>query len=202
MVKALERLKLLIDSHTPIVVMETVEESRALQLLQRAANDLNMPVFEWSVADGLQRLNAPQQPSFADYRTAPAMVDFSDPNLMPGAAALDPRDFTPSGPLMNTQQPAHALAHIETLTVEAVFVFKDIHRHLQDVVVTRLLRDVAAVFCRSRSTLVLVSTRASGWPGLCGAWAPRWWRGRSIWRPPRRSGWRSPSSPASSTCST
>ena len=156
MVKALERLKLLIDSHTPIVVVETVEEHRAIQLMRHAAHDLGMPVFEWSVADGLQRLNAPQQPSFADYRSAPQVLSFSDPNLLPGTAALDPRDYTPTGPLLNTQQPANALAHIETLTVEAVFIFKDIHRHLEDLVVARRIRDVAAVFCRSRSTLVLM----------------------------------------------
>jgi ATP-dependent 26S proteasome regulatory subunit len=156
MLNPLERLKLLIDSHTPIVVMETVEEHRAVQIARLAANALGMPVFEWSVADGLQRLNAPPQPSFADYRTAAPVVNFTDPNLLPGTAALDPRDFTPSGPLMNTQQPAHALAHIETLTIEGVFIFKDIHRHLEDLVVTRRIRDVAAVFSRSRSTLLLM----------------------------------------------
>src|SRR6202795_5134355 len=52
---ALERLKVLINSSTPIVVMETVEEVRALTLVRAACSDLNMAVFEWTVADGLVR---------------------------------------------------------------------------------------------------------------------------------------------------
>src|SRR3989475_11499220 len=52
---ALERLKILINSSTPIVVMETVEETRAVGLVCAACAELNMAVFEWSIADGLVR---------------------------------------------------------------------------------------------------------------------------------------------------
>ena len=52
---ALERLKVLINSSTPIVVMETVEEVRALTLVSAACSELNMALFEWTVADGLTR---------------------------------------------------------------------------------------------------------------------------------------------------
>ena len=52
---ALERLKILINSSTPIVVMETVEEMRAVSLVRAACAELNMAVFEWSIADGLVR---------------------------------------------------------------------------------------------------------------------------------------------------
>ena len=55
MADALERLKILINSSTPIVVMETVEEMRAVSLVRAACADLNMAVFEWSIADGLVR---------------------------------------------------------------------------------------------------------------------------------------------------
>src|SRR5258705_12662333 len=55
---ALERLKVLINSSTPIVVMETVEEVRALTLVRAACSELNMAVFEWTVADGLSRSGA------------------------------------------------------------------------------------------------------------------------------------------------
>ncbi len=51
----LERLKILINSSTPIVVMETVEEMRAVGLARAASAELNMAVFEWSIADGLVR---------------------------------------------------------------------------------------------------------------------------------------------------
>src|SRR2546422_2936174 len=49
---ALERLKVLINSSTPIVVMETVEEVRALTLVRAACSELNMPGFDGPVADG------------------------------------------------------------------------------------------------------------------------------------------------------
>src|SRR5437764_1130947 len=52
---ALERLKILINSSTPIVVMETIEETRAVGLVRAACAELNMAVFEWSIADGLVR---------------------------------------------------------------------------------------------------------------------------------------------------
>src|SRR5208283_2605900 len=51
----MERLKVLINSSTPIVVMETVEEVRALLLVRAACSELNLPVFEWTIADGLVR---------------------------------------------------------------------------------------------------------------------------------------------------
>src|SRR5205807_9527504 len=51
----LERMKVLINSSTPIVVMETVEEVRALSLVRAACTELNLALFEWTVADGLTR---------------------------------------------------------------------------------------------------------------------------------------------------
>ena len=55
MADVLERLKVLINSSTPIVVMETVEEVRAVDAVRSACSELNMAVFEWSIADGLVR---------------------------------------------------------------------------------------------------------------------------------------------------
>src|SRR6202040_852241 len=51
----MDRLKILINSSTPIVVMETVEEVRALTLVHVACSDLSLPIFEWTIADGLVR---------------------------------------------------------------------------------------------------------------------------------------------------
>jgi len=65
MVNALERLKILINSSTPVVVMETVEERRAVSLVRTACADLQLALFEWSIADGLVRSGstAPPNPS-------------------------------------------------------------------------------------------------------------------------------------------
>src|SRR5690242_19197756 len=64
MANPLDRIKILINSSTPIVVIETVEEMRARALIRSACTELNMAVFEWSIADGLVRSgsNAPVTP--------------------------------------------------------------------------------------------------------------------------------------------
>ena len=55
MADALERLKILLNSSTPIVVMETVEEMRAVRLVRVACAAVNLATFEWSIASGLVR---------------------------------------------------------------------------------------------------------------------------------------------------
>jgi hypothetical protein len=58
-----DRLKVLIDSSTPIIVMETVEEMRAVRLVPAAASALNLAAFEWSIAGGLARCGvSPAEP--------------------------------------------------------------------------------------------------------------------------------------------
>src|SRR5581483_10711360 len=61
----LERLKILIESSTPIVVMETVEEARAVRLIRAACSSLNLAVFEWSIASGLIRCGSNETYDFA-----------------------------------------------------------------------------------------------------------------------------------------
>jgi hypothetical protein len=49
----LEQLQLLIQSGHPILSIETHDETRAKELVHRAAAALSLPVFEWSVTAGL-----------------------------------------------------------------------------------------------------------------------------------------------------
>src|SRR5688572_25057585 len=51
----LEQLKLLIRSETPILSIETRDEDRAVELVRRAADELFVPLFEWSITTGLAR---------------------------------------------------------------------------------------------------------------------------------------------------
>ncbi|PIW61627.1 AAA family ATPase [Shewanella sp. CG12_big_fil_rev_8_21_14_0_65_47_15] len=46
-------------SNTPIVVIETYEEYRVVELLKRVANVLYQPVFTWSITQGLARVDKP-----------------------------------------------------------------------------------------------------------------------------------------------
>lgn len=54
-----------------------------------------------------------------------------------------------------TSTPLAVLQHLHGLTVEAVFWLKDLGPHLHDPAVCRQLREVAAVYTRSRATCVL-----------------------------------------------
>jgi len=50
-----EELELLINSRNPIVTVETSEEQRLVALLERVTADLQIPLFVWSVTNGLAR---------------------------------------------------------------------------------------------------------------------------------------------------
>src|ERR1700676_1294535 len=92
---ALERLKILINSSTPIVVMETVEEMRALSLVREACSGLNLAIFEWTIADGLVRSGSGVGPTLrpglagSDLRLRP---DGSDSSASPKTAMYHTTD--------------------------------------------------------------------------------------------------------------
>ncbi len=144
----IDRLKVLINSSTPIVIMETVEEMRAMVLVREACSELSLAVFEWTIADGLVRYGG-------------GVV----PGLRPGQGGPDPRLHSdvsdsaaaPKTAMYNTADPVQALANLESMTIEAVFVLKDFHRHMENPVVVRRLRDVGQKFSANRRTLILTA---------------------------------------------
>lgn len=57
-------LELILKSQIPIVVIETREERRAVQMIQSLQFRLGVPIFKWTVTEGLQRIDldyAPQR---------------------------------------------------------------------------------------------------------------------------------------------
>jgi ATP-dependent 26S proteasome regulatory subunit len=175
MTDTLDRLKVLINSSTPIVVMETSEEMRAVNMVRAACTALNMATFEWSIADGLLRSgsNAPVQPRAdqssvwgqggqpqAQSRTALSPGGSEAERLTravmssmgSGAAAA-----AAGGSIYNTREPVQALANMESMTIEAVFILKDFHRHMDDPVVVRRLRDVGQKFSANRRTVIITA---------------------------------------------
>jgi ATP-dependent 26S proteasome regulatory subunit len=141
----LDRLKILIDSSTPIIVMETVEEIRAVQLVREASSPLNPTVFEWSIASDLVRCGS-----------APGV---SGETKFPGAvrANLQVPEEATANAIYNSREPAQALSTLEFLSIEAVFILKDFHRHLDDPAVVRRLRDVGQKFSTNRRTVVITA---------------------------------------------
>jgi hypothetical protein len=162
----LERLKILINSSTPIVLMETVEEMRAVGLVRAASAELNMAVFEWSIADGLVRSGSgtPAAPNISLHNRVESRVGTpgggSESDRLANAvlSALGSDAAAAAKPaIYNTREPVQALANMESMTVEAVFILKDFHRHLEDPVVVRRLRDVGQKFSINRRTVILTA---------------------------------------------
>jgi AAA+ superfamily predicted ATPase len=138
----IERLRILIDSSTPIVVIETVEEMRAVREVRAACAALNMDVFEWSIASGLTRCG-----------TGSELIP--DAAMSPYAAGQGPDSNAQA--IYNSREPAQALGNLEGMTVEAAFILKDFHRHMDDPVVVRRLRDVGQKFSANRRTIIITA---------------------------------------------
>src|SRR5712691_3315980 len=54
----LRTLEILITSRTPLIAIETLEEDRAEQALERVAGRLRIPLFTWTMTRGLRRSGA------------------------------------------------------------------------------------------------------------------------------------------------
>ncbi|HSZ16380.1 MAG TPA: AAA family ATPase [Terracidiphilus sp.] len=182
MTDGLDRLKVLINSSTPIIVMETSEETHAVNLVRAACTELNMATFEWTIADGLLRsgTNTPPEPpkiplqACIDQNTMLAQAGRAYTQmrtaLSPGAReadrlaqamssyrGADRGAAAASTAIYNTREPAQALANMESMTIEAVFILKDFHRHMDDPVVVRRLRDVGQKFAANRRTVIITA---------------------------------------------
>jgi hypothetical protein len=140
--------------------METVEELRALALVRSVTEELRLPLFEWNIADGLRRSLTPH-PAVAATAAPPPKVPRSwiaaATGASDGLSSIQPEDYphADNPTITNTILPAGVLAHIETMTNDAVFVLKDFHRHMDDAVVVRSLRNLVQHFACSRRALVL-----------------------------------------------
>ncbi len=144
----LDRLKILIDSSTPIVVMETVEEMRAVRMVRAACSALNLAAFEWSIASGLVRCG-----------TASTEPVVETGHWAPTSSRGDAGEHADAQALYNSREPAQMLGNLEALTVEAAFILKDFHRHMEDPVVVRRLRDVGQKFSTNRRTVIITAPK-------------------------------------------
>src|SRR6202790_1364960 len=182
MTDGLDRLKVLINSSTPIVVMETSEEMHAVNMVRTACSELNMATFEWSIADGLLRSGS-NTPAEGNKGSLQARIDQNSiwaqakssqaqtktalspgstegeklPRAIRSSGGGDGEAAATAGSIYNTREPVQALANMESMTVEAVFILKDFHRHMDDPVVGRRLRDVGQKFSTNRRIVVITA---------------------------------------------
>lgn len=131
--KRVQQIQNLVLSYHPLIVMETVEEERIEALLKAVTSDMQLPLLEWTVVQGLVR----------DTPDAPWKDECAPPSIQKGSA------------YDKTTEPLDVLKHIQGMTPKGIYWLKDFAKHLDDPVVTRQLREVVQLFARKRSTLVL-----------------------------------------------
>jgi SpoVK/Ycf46/Vps4 family AAA+-type ATPase len=153
----LARLKVLLDSSTPIVVIETVEEVRAVRLVRAACASLNLATFEWTIASGLVRCGSDVG------ELVPDGLDSASPY---GAASQ--QGLANSKAIYHSQEPAQMLSNLAAISLGAAFILKDLHRHMDEPVVVRRLRDVGQKFSENRRTIILTSPKIEIPPELRG----------------------------------
>lgn len=160
MANVLERLKVLIGSSTPIVVMETIEEMRAVRLVRAACSALNLAAFEWSIASGLMRCGS----GVGELISEGSDVAGGSQSTHAGTDSVEQNVKA----LYNSREPAQMLGNLEGISIEATFILKDLHRHMDDPVVVRRLRDVGQKFSTNRRTVILTAPKIEIPPELAG----------------------------------
>ncbi|NJN32799.1 MAG: AAA family ATPase [Synechococcales cyanobacterium RM1_1_8] len=131
-------LQTLVLSCHPLIVIETIEEERVAALLAQTAQDMQMPMMEWSYAQGLCRTSG----------TFRAPWDEGYAKSGNQAQAFD-----------GTVEPAEMLKHIAELKVQAIYWLKDLGEHLRDPKVARHLREVIGAFAQNRTVMVVTGER-------------------------------------------
>jgi hypothetical protein len=67
-------LEIILRSRTPIVVIETQDEARVLEVLKsisiQSSSNEYLPLFRWTVTDGLQRLDIDLEPQLLNSEPA------------------------------------------------------------------------------------------------------------------------------------
>ncbi|WP_299402431.1 AAA family ATPase [Acaryochloris sp. IP29b_bin.148] len=128
-------IQTLILSYHPVIVIETLEEERVQTLLKQATQEMSIPMFEWSIAQGLIR-----SPGTFD---APWVNEYAPPGTLKPAA------------IGNTAEPLAVLKHVQDMTIKALFWLKDFGKHFEDPETARHFREAAQLFSQKRSAFVL-----------------------------------------------
>jgi len=114
----------LIRARYAMIYIVTWEENRARQLLHSIAGKQRKAIFEWSITDGLRRMDG--QGTYQGQGTA-------------------------------KREPMALLNEILQSEMEAIYVLKDFHSHIEAPEVVRQLRDLSDMLRRTRKTIVFLS---------------------------------------------
>ncbi|MET0065326.1 MAG: AAA family ATPase [Candidatus Thiodiazotropha sp.] len=131
-------LDLVISGHFPIIVIQTHEEIRALQLLRNIALQKHRPLLMWSITDGLRE----EKSTVADNGVNWEEVTYEG---QPGI-----RKHQPSNP-------EEILAKLAEKNRHAIVAMLDFHPFLNDPKIIRRLKEMALQHPQNGITIVLIS---------------------------------------------
>jgi hypothetical protein len=132
---SVQHFQTLVMSFHPVIVIDTVEEERVETLINASCSDLQMAVFEWSIAQGLMRA---QGNSYNRWQNEYAP---------PGAKR--------SQAIGKTTEPLDMLRHIQDMSFKAIYWLKDFAEHLKDPVIARQFREVTGQFSHNQSSMII-----------------------------------------------
>ena len=134
----LHNLELLLRSHFPIIVIETHDEQRAIDLLKKAAlNNRKLGALRvWSASEGLSRAGT---------------MDTSQ-------LKIEGMDYQPANyAKKDASDPETALKEIKNQVKNSLVVLPDFHTYLTNPIVLRLAKEISQQFYINNTTLVFVS---------------------------------------------
>ena len=131
-------LLLILQSHIPLVIIETHEERRALELLASVSNQLNQPLKTWTITQGLRSHSHSEPESSNAYDAWELQRDNFQVNLS---------DNTPQAMLKEIAK------HNQPCT----FALLDFHPHLDDPLIVRHLKEIALNATINKHNIVLIS---------------------------------------------
>ncbi|HEU0015277.1 MAG TPA: AAA family ATPase [Longimicrobium sp.] len=162
----LRDLDLLVRSSYSLIVLETLEEDRAADLLRELADRVGLPLFTWSITRGIRRAREPR-----DLEPEPDADAPPPPRGDPAAAGWsvsrrrevpfdafrrrdEPKDeATP----YDTTHPLQALHHVE-LAPAALYHFRGLGDHLADSTIAAKLRDAVEALAGRNGAIVVTGS--------------------------------------------
>lgn len=139
-------LSLLIQSRTPIILLETRDERRALEMLGRVAMANKKAFYQWTISDGLRRWGGESTPALS--LESPEQEERR--LVQPGASSAS----APAGGF----SPAEGLRSVRSMHTPALVALCDFHPFLANYPEhVRLLKDIALAHEENGHTLLLLS---------------------------------------------
>ena len=128
-------LEVMLDSHFPIITIETHEEKRMLELLQKVMRKRPRELATWSITQGIQKRSTSKQPL--------QLRSDSDRYYMQ--------------PAPSDNVPLEMLKQVKQSVTNTILVLLDFHPYLDDATIIRLLKEIALEYSVNRNKIILIS---------------------------------------------